>query len=106
MQSRSVQTGNGSQQAVATVGSTFMTQWYVLVLYPICRSFHLIAMHKGKEKVWSWFSEHQKRAIFEMSWQQQHAEGVDRVALSLQSHKVGLIDLTRIPALQKLRTAS
>ncbi|KAI0003805.1 WD40 repeat-like protein [Russula compacta] len=57
-----------------------------------------------KEKVWSWYSEHQKRAIFEMSWQQH--EGVDRVALSLQSHKVGLIDLTRIPALQKSRIAS
>ena len=41
-----------------------------------------------------------------MSWQQQHEDGVDRVALSLQSHKVGLIDLTRIPALQKFRTAS
>jgi transducin (beta)-like 1 len=58
-----------------------------------------------KEKVWSWFSEHSKRAIFEMSWQQ-HEDGVDRVALSLQSHKVGLIDLTQIPALQKSRTAS
>jgi transducin (beta)-like 1 len=57
------------------------------------------------EKVWSWFSEHPKRAIFEMSWQQ-HEDGVDRVALALQSHKVGLIDLTRIPALQKSRTAS
>ncbi|KAI9507804.1 WD40 repeat-like protein [Russula earlei] len=55
------------------------------------------------EKVWSWFSEHPKRAIFEMSWQQ-HEDGVDRVALSLQSHRVGLIDLTRIPALQKSRT--
>ncbi|KAH9964195.1 WD40 repeat-like protein, partial [Russula dissimulans] len=66
--------------------------------------FHLYDTTE-KEKVWSWFSEHQKRAIFEMSWQQ-HEDGVDRVALSLQSHKVGLIDLTRIPALQKSRTAS
>jgi hypothetical protein len=41
-----------------------------------------------------------------MSWQQKREDGVDRVALSLQSHKVGLIDLTRIPALQKSRTAS
>lgn len=67
--------------------------------------FHLYDAAE-KEKVWSWFSEHQKRAIFEMSWQQQRESGVDRVALSLQSHKVGLIDLTRIPALQKSRTAS
>ena len=56
------------------------------------------------EKVWSWYSEHPKRAIFEMSWQQH--EGVDRVALSLQSHRVGLIDLTRIPVLRKSRIAS
>jgi hypothetical protein len=41
-----------------------------------------------------------------MSWQQQLEGGVDRVALSLQSHKVGLIDLTRIPALQKSRITS
>ena len=74
--------------------------------YLIRHSLHLIEMHQEKEKVWSWFSEHQKRAIFEMSWQQQHEDGVDRVALSLQSHKVGLIDLTRIPALQKSRTTS
>ncbi|KAH9996020.1 WD40-repeat-containing domain protein [Russula vinacea] len=59
-----------------------------------------------KDKVWSWTSEHQKRAIFEMSWQQQHEGGVNRVALALQSHRVGLIDLTRIPVLQKSRTAS
>ena len=106
MQSPLAQTGDGSQQVVATVGSTFMTQRYVLLSYPTCRSFYLIEMHQEKEKVWSWFSEHQKRAIFEMSWQQKHEDGVDRVALSLQSHKVGLIDLTRIPALQKSRTAS
>jgi hypothetical protein len=106
MRSRSVQTGDGLQQAGATVGSTFMTQRYVLLSYTIGHSFHLIEMYQEKEKVWSWFSEHQKRAIFEMSWQQKHEDGVDRVALSLQSHKVGLIDLTRIPALQKSRTAS
>ncbi|KAH9965120.1 WD40-repeat-containing domain protein [Lactifluus volemus] len=64
--------------------------------------FHLYDT-AGLEKVWSWLSDHQKRAIFEMSWQQ-HESGVDRVALALQSHKVGLIDLTRIPALQKLRS--
>ncbi|KAI0295001.1 WD40-repeat-containing domain protein [Russula brevipes] len=63
------------------------------------------AVAMEKEKVWSWISEHPKRAIFEMSWQQ-HEGGVDRVALSLQSHKVGLIDLTRIPALQKSRITS
>ncbi|KAI0308326.1 WD40 repeat-like protein [Multifurca ochricompacta] len=69
--------------------------------------FHLYdtMTQQEREKVWSWLSEHQKRAIFEMSWQQ-HEGGVDRVALALQSHKVGLIDLTRIPALQKSRTIS
>jgi transducin (beta)-like 1 len=86
------------------VGSTFMTQRYALGLHP-STSLHSAKTHQEKEKVWSWFSEHSKRAIFEMSWQQ-HEDGVDRVALSLQSHKVGLIDLTRIPALQKSRAAS
>ena len=52
-------------------------------------------------RVWSWSSfesKPQKRAIFDISWQQH--EDVDRVALSLQSHKVGLIDLKQVPALK------
>ncbi|KAH8990194.1 WD40 repeat-like protein [Lactarius hatsudake] len=53
-----------------------------------------------RQKIWSWLSEHQKRAIFEMTWQQ-HGNGINRVAIALQSHKVGLIDLTRIPAVRK-----
>jgi len=35
-----------------------------------------------------------------MTWQQ-HGNGINRVAIALQSHKVGLIDLTRIPAVKK-----
>jgi len=53
-----------------------------------------------RQKIWSWLSEHQKRAIFEMTWQQ-HENGINRIAIALQSHKVGLIDLTKIPAVKK-----
>jgi hypothetical protein len=35
-----------------------------------------------------------------MTWQQ-HGDAINRVAIALQSHKVGLIDLTRIPAVKK-----
>ena len=35
MRLRSVQTGDGSQPVAATVGSTFMTQRYVLVLHTL-----------------------------------------------------------------------
>ncbi|KAI0275308.1 WD40-repeat-containing domain protein [Gloeopeniophorella convolvens] len=65
--------------------------------------FHLYDTEK--EKIYSWQSEHQKRAIFEISWQQD-ADGADRVALALQSHKVGVIDLSRIPVVRELRAAS
>jgi transducin (beta)-like 1 len=57
-------------------------------------------MLQERQKIWSWLSEHQKRAIFEMTWQQ-HDDSINRIAIALQSHNVGLIDLTRIPAVKK-----
>jgi transducin (beta)-like 1 len=91
---------------LATGGGDGWFHLYDTAVRPhVQRPFCFSETEQEMEKVWSWLSEHQKRAIFEMSWQQ-HESGVDRVALALQSHRVGLIDLTRIPALQRLRTTS
>ncbi|KAI0053435.1 WD40 repeat-like protein [Auriscalpium vulgare] len=54
---------------------------------------------KEQEKVWSWRSEPQKRSIFEIDWQQ--TGDIDRIAMALESRKVGVIDVKRLPALQR-----
>ncbi|ETW86725.1 hypothetical protein HETIRDRAFT_306016 [Heterobasidion irregulare TC 32-1] len=59
---------------------------------------HVYDPHERK-KVWSWRSETQKRGIFEIDWQQ--SGDVDRIALALESKKVGIIDISKIPALQR-----
>ncbi|KAH8099279.1 WD40 repeat-like protein [Cristinia sonorae] len=53
---------------------------------------------KTKERRWRWCSDDGRPAIFEISWQQMAS--VNRIALALESTKVGLVDVAKIPALQ------
>ncbi|KAI0066419.1 WD40 repeat-like protein [Artomyces pyxidatus] len=54
---------------------------------------------EAREKIWTWHSEGQKRSVFEIDWQQ--TGDIDRIAMGLESRKVGVIDVTRLPALQR-----
>ncbi|KAA1467843.1 WD40 repeat-like protein [Dentipellis sp. KUC8613] len=54
---------------------------------------------KEREKVWSWRSESPKRGIFEIDWQKK--DNFNRIALALESKKVAVVDVTRLPALQR-----
>jgi hypothetical protein len=102
----SVRMGDGLLLVAVTDGSTFMTSRYDIHSLRCPWAFlSLIHSHQERQKIWSWLSEHQKRAVFEMTWQQ-HGDSINRVAIALQSHKVGLIDLTRIPAVKKSRTTA
>ncbi|KAI0361488.1 WD40 repeat-like protein [Trametes cingulata] len=53
-------------------------------------------MLQTKERKWSYSVG--KRGIFEISWQQ--SGNLDRIAMALENHSVGIADLTRIPELQ------
>jgi len=97
--------GSGSLPVVVTDGSTFIKSMYGISPRRSW-NFSLIETHQERQKIWSWLSEHQKRAIFEMTWQP-HENGIcKRLAIALQSHKVGLIDLTQVPAARKARRFS
>ncbi|KAI0319053.1 WD40 repeat-like protein [Amylostereum chailletii] len=55
---------------------------------------------KEKDKVWSWRSEGPKRSIFDIAWQES-GNRIERIAMALESGRVGIIDVTRLPLLQK-----
>ncbi|TDL28350.1 WD40 repeat-like protein [Rickenella mellea] len=50
-----------------------------------------------KERVWSWYAGHDKPGIYEIDWQQKG--GINRIAMCLESRAVGVVDVTRVPAL-------
>lgn len=50
------------------------------------------------ERVWTWHNTDVKKGIFEIDWQS--SEGLNRLAMALESGLVGVIDIGRIPALQ------
>ncbi|TCD68083.1 hypothetical protein EIP91_011536 [Steccherinum ochraceum] len=53
---------------------------------------------KTRERKWAWHTSSDRPAIFEISWQQ--LDAVNRLALALESTKVGIVDISQIPALQ------
>jgi len=57
-----------------------------------------------KKKLWTWYGGPERPGIFEIDWQL--TETTNRMAIALQSFDVGLIDVTRVPALQPLLTSS
>ncbi|KAF7292864.1 hypothetical protein MIND_01185400 [Mycena indigotica] len=55
--------------------------------------------YKTREMRWSWFAGFDKPGIFEIDWQMD--EGVDRIALALECRTVAVIDVQKVPALQR-----
>jgi transducin (beta)-like 1 len=49
--------------------------------------------------MFSWFSGTEKPGVFEIDWQQHN--GIDRIALALESGEVAVIDLTKIDVFKK-----
>jgi len=54
-----------------------------------------------KERKWSWFAGPEKPGIFEIDWQQ--TGDVNRIAFALESRQVGVIDVTKVAALNRSR---
>ncbi|PFH52342.1 hypothetical protein AMATHDRAFT_57411 [Amanita thiersii Skay4041] len=52
-----------------------------------------------RTKRWSWFAGTERRGVFEIAWQEH--EGINRIAVALESRQVAVIDVLRIPALGK-----
>ncbi|KIM88979.1 hypothetical protein PILCRDRAFT_813977 [Piloderma croceum F 1598] len=53
---------------------------------------------KTKVKKWGWFAGPDKPGVFEIAWQQ--TNGMNRIALALERHQVGVIDVSQVTALQ------
>jgi transducin (beta)-like 1 len=53
---------------------------------------------KTKEKKWSWYAGSEKPGVFEIDWQREG--NINRIALALECRQVGVVDITRILALQ------
>ncbi|KAK7063722.1 F-box-like/WD repeat-containing protein TBL1Y [Favolaschia claudopus] len=54
---------------------------------------------QGREMKWSWFAGYEKPGVFEIDWQT--SENVDRISLALECRSVAVIDVSKIPALQR-----
>jgi transducin (beta)-like 1 len=51
-----------------------------------------------RKKKWGWFAgDQQQPGVFEMAWQQ--TGSINRIAVALQRHQVGVIDVSQITAL-------
>lgn len=77
------------------VGCTYIGSRYV-TLSPFLDDFN--ANEQTWDRRWSWYAGHSKPGVFEIAWQM--VSGVNRLAVALESHKVAIIDASRIPALQ------
>jgi len=49
-------------------------------------------------KVWRWFAGPAKLGVFEIAWQQ--TSDVNRIALGLERHEIGVIDVSKVLSLQ------
>ncbi|KAJ7242580.1 WD40-repeat-containing domain protein [Mycena haematopus] len=54
---------------------------------------------KEREMRWSWFAGYEKPGVFDIDWQT--SDNLDRIALALESTVVAVIDVSKVPALQK-----
>ncbi|KAJ7762388.1 WD40 repeat-like protein [Mycena maculata] len=54
---------------------------------------------KARKVAWSWFAGYDKPGVFEIDWQM--GENLDRIALALECRNVAVIDILKVPALQK-----
>jgi len=52
---------------------------------------------KTRAKKWAWFAGPEKPGVFEIAWQQ--TGNINRIALALERHQVGLIDVSQVTAL-------
>ncbi|KAJ3575235.1 hypothetical protein NP233_g1241 [Leucocoprinus birnbaumii] len=53
---------------------------------------------KTWEKRWSWSAGHSKRGVFEIAWQM--VQGINRLAVALESRMVAIVDVSKVPALR------
>ncbi|KAH9950912.1 WD40 repeat-like protein [Amylocystis lapponica] len=53
---------------------------------------------RTRKKIWSWYAGADRPSIFEIDWQK--AGNINRMALGLESHQVGIVDVSRIPLLR------
>ena len=51
------------------------------------------------EKKWEWVSGHGKTGIYEICWQKVESKNLNRLALCMESRKVAVVDVTKIPSL-------
>jgi transducin (beta)-like 1 len=51
-----------------------------------------------KKKKWGWFAGPEKPGVFEIAWQQEGS--INRIALALERHQVGVIDVSQVTALR------
>ncbi|KAJ7860520.1 WD40 repeat-like protein [Mycena leptocephala] len=54
---------------------------------------------KARKLTWSWFAGFEKPGVYEIDWQT--GDDLDRIALALECRNVAVIDVSKIPALQK-----
>ncbi|KAJ7741048.1 WD40 repeat-like protein [Mycena metata] len=54
---------------------------------------------RARDMVWSWFAGFEKPGVFEIDWQ--FGENLDRIALALECRNVAVIDVSKVPTLQK-----
>ncbi|KAJ6520391.1 WD40 repeat-like protein [Mycena sanguinolenta] len=54
---------------------------------------------KEREMKWSWFAGWEKPGVFDIDWQT--SDGLDRIVLALESWNVAVIDVSKVPVLQK-----
>ena len=49
------------------------------------------------EMIWGWYARPDKPGVFEIDWQMK--DGVNRIAMALESRQVAIVDVSKIPAL-------
>jgi hypothetical protein len=52
--------------------------------------------HQSLQNIWKWVTDPEAPGVYEIEWQDS-----EKVAVCLENHSVALVDLARIPSLQR-----
>nr|GAT59520.1 predicted protein [Mycena chlorophos] len=53
------------------------------------------------EMRWSWYADYDRPGVLDLDWQTDEAGGIDRIAMALELGTVAVVDVRKVPALQR-----
>lgn len=91
-------TGSTLCLEVVTAGCMFMNLTYVSLSLSLYLTTKILVSQTGRQ-VYAWYAGAERPGIYELDWQQ--TGKLNRIAMCLENRSVGIVDVSRVPALMR-----